>query len=83
MDTMSLYTPLRYLPVLHTCSHFEARLMRWYAQADADRGYAIAGNPCSQCDAQGRPLQPSHPDLGTVQAACRDLDAARAVGGRD
>lgn len=63
------HSRLERIPVHHTCDHFEVRLTRWHHQSDRDRGYLMAGNPCSVCDAQGRPSQPSYPSLEAAQAA--------------
>lgn len=65
----SVYEPLRRLPVLHTCGHFELRMMRFRADEDIDRGYAQAGNKCTHCGFEGRPLQDNYPSLSAAQAA--------------
>lgn len=49
--------PLEYIPVQHSCGHFELRLMRWYKSEDKAQGYVKAQSPCTQCNAQGRPIK--------------------------
>jgi hypothetical protein len=54
-------------PVLHSCGHFEARLM---SQPVYELGYVKAQSVCSSCDAQGRPVQKNYATLEEVKAAC-------------
>lgn len=69
---MSYVTRLAWQAVEHACGHFETRLMA--LRLDIAR----AGNPCSQCNAQGRPLVTSYPDLISAQTAANDQNSERA-----
>ena len=66
--------PLRYYPVLHTCGHYESRLCRY---SDPE-GFLRAGNPCSRCDAQGRPVQEHFPTFDDVRMHCDERNAERS-----
>ena len=60
--------PLEYIPVLHTCGHFELRLMRWYDENDRPQGFVKAGNKCSQESNDGRGINPRYDTLEQAQA---------------
>lgn len=79
MDSL-IFTPLRYIPIQHTCGHFEARLTRWYRPERRELGFETAGNDCARCSPpDGRGDNPNYPDLAVVQAACLEKNAARGV----
>lgn len=72
--------PLAFIPVRHTCGHFEARFMRWNGDREAfARGFHLAGNECTTCTAgrDGRPINTAFPTLDAVQSHCATENAAR------
>lgn len=61
--------PLTFIPVLHTCGHFELRYTRWSRYPDSvDAGYVAAGNACCECGQEGRAKQPIFETLTAAQA---------------
>lgn len=75
----SFTEPLEYIPVRHTCGHFELRLTRWstHEPEAQERGYLSAGNPCTLCNPQGRSLEPAYGSLENAQYMKPILDAHR------
>jgi hypothetical protein len=76
--------PLQYIPVLHTCGHFELRLTRWNGfdpstavdPANAD-GFLRAGNRCASESNDGRGAQANYATLEDAQAAALVQNAGR------
>lgn len=64
MSRSSIFRRLVWQVVEHACAHYETRLT--VLSADP----MVAGNPCTQCDAQGRPPRPSFDERELAQSAC-------------
>lgn len=65
---------LEYIPVQHTCGHFELRLTRWEpfdpnrtVETPHTRGFLPAGSRCSTCAPRGRPTSEQFGSLEDAQ----------------
>lgn len=65
---------LEYVPIQHTCGHFELRLTRWLpfdsnrtVETPHTQGFLRAGSPCSTCTPQGRPISDQFGSLDAAQ----------------
>lgn len=72
MSRSTFFRRLEWQPVEHACGHFEARLTVHYDEP------VHAGNPCTQCAAQGRPLQPSYASRGAALDYCQERNLREA-----
>lgn len=73
---------LQYIPIRHTCGHFELRLTRWQpfnanrnVETRHAQGFLPAGSQCSTCAPQGRPISDQFRSLEAAQGEAAKRNA--------
>lgn len=71
-----------YIPIQHSCGHFELRLTRWQPfdpnrtiETPHKHGYLTAGSRCSTCAPQGRPISVQFTSLEAAQGEAAKRNA--------